>query len=326
MRRYLLVALWPAGLAAIAAVTVIAARRAPVLPALAVVDDSTGQGGPVPAGPADEAGRDADLLAEVTDAESNGAARPTSATALIAGICGLHSDSPAALPDWVPDLVRLGAITCAGGVLSYGVMALLGRPIVKYGPMIDEPILRWTDSHQVKQWAAVMERFNKIGNTWTIWGAAGAAAACLAVTWRQNKWLPPASLGAAIVVDHYVTRQLRRRFRRLGPPTSPLGTYPSGGCDRVVLFYGLIANMLWREFSGSHRGKALAVGAVAGLSFNVAYCREYLSRHWFTDIITGLFYGVVLLVPFSAAVRLIAGPANVKVGQGRAALAVAMAA
>ena len=53
MRRYLLVALWPAGIAAIAAATVIAARRAPVSPALATADDLADQEtGPAPAGSA----------------------------------------------------------------------------------------------------------------------------------------------------------------------------------------------------------------------------------------------------------------------------------
>jgi membrane-associated phospholipid phosphatase len=77
----------------------------------------------------------------------------------------------------------------------------------------------------------------------------------------------------------------------------------------VFLFYGLIAYLLWREFSGSPQGKAWAIGAVAALTFNEAYSREYLSKHWFTDILSGVLYGAVLLAPFIAAVRLIAGPA-----------------
>jgi hypothetical protein len=109
-------------------------------------------------------------------------------------------------------------------------------------------------------------------------------------------------------------------------PDSPLGTYPSGGCDRVVLFYGRIAHMLWREFSGSHRGKAWAIGAVSALAFNVAYCRQYLSKHWFADIVFGLVYGLVLLGPFITAIRLIAGPPAVATAPDRPALVAAMAA
>jgi membrane-associated phospholipid phosphatase len=110
-------------------------------------------------------------------------------------------------------------------------------------------------------------------------------------------------------VERSVTLALRRKFSRPGPPSSPLGTYPSGGVDRVVYLYGLIAYLLWREFSGSPQGKAWATGLVAALAFNEAYSREYLVKHWFTDILGGLLYGAILLVPSIAAVRLCAGPA-----------------
>ena len=326
MRRYLLVALWPAGIAAIAAATVIAARRAPVSPALATADDLADQEtGPAPAGAADRAEQDGAQFAEVTDAGVNGAARPAAASARVPEAFRRLSDRAASQPDWVPGLVRLSVISCAGGIASYGVMALLGPTVVNHGPAIDEPIVRWVNSHQVKLWAAVMNRLDKIGNTWTTWGAAGTAAVCLGVTWRRQKWLPPAALGAAILVDHFATLALRRTFGRLGPPGSPGGTYPSGGCDRVVLFYGLIGHLLWREFSGTDRGKIWAIGTVTALSFNEAYGRAYLSKHWFTDIVTGLFYGGVLLGPFIAAVRLIAGPVRGNGGQGGHMLAAAAA-
>jgi membrane-associated phospholipid phosphatase len=222
---------------------------------------------------------------------------------------------PAGLPDWVPDLIRLGTITGTGGLVVYEVMKLIGPAVINHGPAIDEAVVRWTDSHQVDKWAAVMERLGKIGNTWTTWGAAGTAAVCLAASWKERKWLPPAALGTALLVDHYVTLAIRRKFGRPGPPDSPGGTYPSGGCDRVVLFYGLIAYLLWREFSGSQRGMIYAIGTVSALSFNEAYSRQYLSKHWLTDIITGLLYGALLLAPSVAAVRLIAGPANGAAGQ-----------
>jgi membrane-associated phospholipid phosphatase len=305
MRRYLLVALWPAGLAAITAATVIAARRA---------------------GTSDGVGRDGALRGKAAPAAETGEAVPSSAATgepaeavpVAAatgngGNPGGHRQPAAAGHDWVRGLIELGAIGGAGGIASYGTMALLGPPVVNHGLAIDEPIFRWTEDHQVDWWAAVMQRLNTMGNVWTTWGAVGAAAACLGVSWRRRRWLPPAALGVAVLVDHYATTKLHRTIRRPGPPPNPFGTYPAGGPDRVVLFSGLIAYLLWREFSGSRRGRIWAIGAVATLAFTQAYTREYLSQHWFIDIICGLLYGVLLLGPFVAAVRLIAGPAGVDV-------------
>ena len=273
MRRYLLVALWPAGLAAIAAATAAAARRTSAAPGRAAADQV------VPGG---------------------------------------ASGFGAVSSDWVGDLVRLAAIGGGGAAASYKIMALLSRPVVNHGLAIDEPLFRWTEDHRVGWWAAFMRPVNTVGNVWTTWGAAGAAAACLGVSWRQQRWLPPAALGVALLADHFATARLHSTIRRPGPPPNPLGTYPAGGPDRIVLFSGLIAYLLWREFSGSRRGVASATGAVAALAFSQAYCRQYLSQHWFIDIVCGLVYGALLLSPFIAAVRLIAGPAAAGAARGQA--------
>jgi PAP2 superfamily len=303
MRRYLLVALWPACEAAIAAATVSAVRRASR-------DSGREASRARSAGLKQVAKLGGTLPGLVSGAFGRGTVPILSASVVNSSERGASPGLPgtAALPDWAPGLVTLGVVTGAGGVMAYKVMEMLGPTVVERGPSIDEPIRRWTVNHQVKRWADVMERLTKIGNTWTTWGAAGTAAATLAVAWPRRKWVPPAALGAAVLVDKYVTLALRHKFGRPGPPGSPGGTYPSGGVDRVVFFYGLIAYLLWREFSGSPEGKAWAVGAVAALSFNEAYSREYLSKHWFTDILSGELYGAILLAPFIAAVRLVAGP------------------
>lgn len=308
MRRYLYVALWPAGMAAIAAATAIAARRAPARPA----------------GTGDPAGRDGRESVDSYRPGGTAAANGSPGTGNGRAVAQTRTQRwlpRRARPDWLPDAIGLGAASAASGAAAYGVMALLGPTVVNRGPAIDEPILRWTDGHRVRAWAAIMERLGKVGNTWTTWGAAGTAAVCLAASWRKQKWLPPATLGAAILVDHYATLALRHRFGRPGPPESPNGTYPSGGCDRVVLFYGLIADMLWREFSGSPRARVWATGTIAAFAFNEAYSRVYLSKHWFTDSLSGVLYGAVLTAPFLAATRLIAGPAGTRAGQGGPAIA-----
>lgn len=212
--------------------------------------------------------------------------------------------------DAVWESVRFGTVAVAGTLIVFGLMCALGIIVVNHGLAIDRPIFDWMTRHQVHVMAALMKRLTKVGDTWTTWGASFAAAACLAVTWRNRKWLPPVALAAAIVIDHYTTLGLRHVFHRIGPPTSPLGTYPSGGCDRVILFYGLIAYLLWREFSGQRRTAIVIAGVVAALGFNEAYSRVYLSLHWFTDALSGLLYGTMLLVICVIAVHFVAGPAS----------------
>jgi len=211
------------------------------------------------------------------------------------------------LTDAAWDTARFGAVAAAGTLIVFGLMYALGLVVVHHGLAVDRPIFHWMTKHQVHVMAALMMRLTKLGDTWTTWGAALAAAACLAVTWRHRKWLPPVVLAAAIVVDHFTTLALRHVFHRLGPPTSPFGTYPSGGCDRVILFYGLIAYLLWRECSGQRAAAIWTAAAIAALGFNEAYSRVYLSLHWFTDALSGLLYGTLLLVIFVMGVHLVAG-------------------
>ena len=182
--------------------------------------------------------------------------------------------------------------------------------VVHVGPSIDKPVYNWMIHHRVHAWKGVMNRLTKTGDTWTTWGAAVAAAACLAAFYRRDKWLPPVVLGAAIVIDHYLTLALRHTFHRLGPPDSPLGTFPSGGCDRIIVFYGLIAYLIWRAASGRRSTAIWLAGVVAALGFSEAYSRVYLTLHWFTDAVSGLIYGGLILAVFIATIGLVNGPAR----------------
>jgi len=199
----------------------------------------------------------------------------------------------------------------AGAVVVFGGMALLGLLVVYHGLAVDKPVFTWVMHHQVHAVAAVLTRLTKIGDTWTTWGAAATAAVCLSVTWRTRRWLPPVVMATLILVDHYVTLALRHIFERVGPPTSPLGTYPSGGCDRVIVFYGLIGYLLWREFSGRRATRIWVAAVVAALGFSEAFSRVYLGLHWFTDALSGLLYGGLMLTAFLLALHIVTGRAPV---------------
>jgi membrane-associated phospholipid phosphatase len=205
-------------------------------------------------------------------------------------------------------IVGLLLLLTVGAVAVYALTTLLGVLVTHAGPTIDKPINLWMTHHETHYWKAAMNRATKVGNTWTTWGAGVVAAVCLAAFYRTKKWLPPVVIAAAIVIDHYLTLSLRHTFHRLGPPASPLGTFPSGGCDRILVFYGLIAYLIWREVSGSRRVAIWSAGVVYALAFSEAYSRVYLTLHWFTDAASGLIYGTLILATFIAAIRLVDGP------------------
>jgi membrane-associated phospholipid phosphatase len=264
MIKALLILLWPAGIAAILAMTALLANRVVQSPP------------PVPAAMNGHNGTDASV-------------GPRSMQSSIIGLL---------------------LILAAAAVVVYALTALLGMLVVHAGPGIDKPIYTWTIHQRVHFWKLVMDRVTKVGDSWTTWGAAAAAAVCLAAFYRRRMWLPLVALGAAVALNHYLALALRLTADRVGPPDNPYGTFPSGGCDRIFVFYGLIAFLIWREVSGSKRTAIWASGVVAALGFSEAYSRGYLTLQWFTDIIAGLIYGGLILVAFIVTIRVVDGPAG----------------
>jgi membrane-associated phospholipid phosphatase len=289
MIKDLLVLAWPAALAVIAAVAWLLARHA------------TGRAG--------LAGQDAARSVEGygEDARGGGALPPQPERS-----AGRHGP-PRSASSAVAEAARFCTVVIAGSAVTLAVMLLLGKLAAHAGPAIDKPFYQWIVGHRVHAWASLMRRATKIGNSQATWGAAGAAAACLAVTWRRRRWLPPLALGSLFVVNKLLSHTVHHVVHRVGTPTSPLGTFPSGGSARAVAFYGLIAYLLWREFSGSRRGAIWAAAAVAALGFNEGYSRGYLGLHWLTDVLGGWLYGCLLLAVFITAVRSAAGRARVPI-------------
>ncbi len=103
-----------------------------------------------------------------------------------------HNDSDAVVNSRAArsSIIGLLLILSVGAVAVYALTALLGMLVVHAGPSIDKPIYYWMIHHRVHFWKSVMNRVTKVGDTWTTWGAAVAAAVCLAAFYRRQKWLP----------------------------------------------------------------------------------------------------------------------------------------
>ena len=206
-------------------------------------------------------------------------------------------------------LIFLGVIV-VGAAVIFGVMALLGQLVLHGGPAIDKPINHWVAVHRIHPWKSLMNSLTKTGNAWLTRMAVVSAAVCLAVTWRRYKWLPAFAFVVLSVLQRYLTHGIHLVAHRVGPPGFLHGVFPSGGSERTVVFFGLIAYFLWREFSGRRVTAIWAGAAVAALAFNEGYSRVYLGMHWTTDVLSGWFYGILLLALFVLATRVIMGPAR----------------
>src|SRR5258708_6827325 len=134
MSKYLVVLIWPAGLAVIIGVAFLLARREPA-PAR-----------PRPARPRP--------------------ARPRPGPAAREG--GPHHSPKAPAPPAVRDAVKgtamVALLAAIGAVVVLGLMSLLGLGVVHHGLTIDRPVFTWLSGHHVHVMAVAMKRLTKIGD------------------------------------------------------------------------------------------------------------------------------------------------------------------
>ena len=222
---------------------------------------------------------------------------------------GRDADDSAGRRPHVPGFVRFCVIVLAGSAVIYAVMVPLGLLASHAGPALDKPLLHWILTHRVHRLQEVLGQVTQIGNANPSVVAGCTGAVCLAWSWRENRWVPPTAIAALLVVAYLVTLAINHTVHRAPPPGSH-GTFPSGGSASAIAVYGLIGYLLWREFSATRRGAIWTAAVVAALGFSEGLSRAYLAAHWFTDILSGLLYGCLLLGLFIVAVRYLVGPAR----------------
>jgi membrane-associated phospholipid phosphatase len=71
--------------------------------------------------------------------------------------------------------------------------------------------------------------------------------------------------------------------------------YPSGHVLSLVVFFGLLAYLLWNSRLG-RTWQWLGAGVAAGIVLAVGFSRMYLDFHWFTDVIGGFALGLTYLL------------------------------
>lgn len=202
---------------------------------------------------------------------------------------------------------ELGRFTTAALTLLAGsgaIIALLwalGWPVKIFETRVDRPLFEWFQARQNAGWSSIWRVITNIGGldvtqALTVIGAVGLALLYAKGRW----WVPLGILPVAYVLEKTMQDLLLLAVDRGHPPTT-LGSYPSGGCARVIIVYGLIVFFVLRRFDAGPRLTALGVALVAFAETLQAYARIYNLEHWFTDVVAGFVFGVLLISTCIAA-------------------------
>ena len=196
----------------------------------------------------------------------------------------------------------LGRLACAaivvlgGGGLMLVTLWPLGRLAHTLEPVVDIPVFHWFEVGQLASWSRVWRVLTNIGSLELTQSLTVLGAVSLALLWKRRRWwVPPLTLCVGYLMEKYWQEALRLVVDRGHPPTT-LGTWPSGGCARVILVYGLIVYFIlrWKD-PRSIRPWVVSWSLVALAATVQAYARTYNLEHWFTDVLGGLVFGVMLL-------------------------------
>jgi membrane-associated phospholipid phosphatase len=195
-------------------------------------------------------------------------------------------------------------VTCIGVAFGFGV-ATLEHPV-------DWWAFHLSDRLRGHGWARLMSVVTQMGDLSETRIAGVVFAVLLAFAARPRWWAPASLILGVIVVEKYQQSMLATIVSRGHPPTT-LGTYPSGGCARLISVYGVILFLVLELTRAGRRTRAVAWALLWAAAFAEGYSRWYLNKHWLTDVLGGWFYGGLLL-----AVAVFAGRALISRDDGAA--------
>jgi membrane-associated phospholipid phosphatase len=182
----------------------------------------------------------------------------------------------------------------AGSGAVVAVCWPLGEALSLLEPTVDRPVFDWVAGHRDDTWQQLNGVLTGMGERPVLKIVSVAAALLFAALWRRRRWLPIVAMTGQFVLEQYTQEILKRVVDRGHPPTN-LGTFPSGGCARVLLTLGtigMLAMLTWRT-SAAVRSAGLTLLAVAvGVE---GYTRVYVQKHWLTDVVGGWVFGALLL-------------------------------
>ncbi|WP_295700560.1 phosphatase PAP2 family protein [Lapillicoccus sp.] len=187
-------------------------------------------------------------------------------------------------------------VALAGFALTLVIGWFLGKLAHALEPSVDVPVFEWFRTRQLPgSWTDAWNVLTKMGNRAQTQRIAVVGAVLLAVLWRRRGWWTPfLALPLGYLLEKFGQMLLAATVHRGHPPTT-LGTYPSGGCARLVVVYGLVIFLVLRWKRVSRRGWVAGWTLLSLLTVLEGYSRTYLLKHWFTDVVGGVIYGGLIL-------------------------------
>ncbi|GAB4101120.1 hypothetical protein GCM10028790_01380 [Micromonospora taraxaci] len=202
----------------------------------------------------------------------------------VAGLTGALGRNGAAL-----------VVLLAGSAAVVTVCWPLGEALSRLEPSVDHPVFDYVHARRVDGWAEVNSFVTALGDRYPLKWVTVVAAVGFAIAWRHRRWwIPLIALPMQFVVEQYTQQILAVTVNRGHPPTD-VGTYPSGGCARVMLTFGVIAVLAGLTWNVSRRGRIAIATALAVLVSVEGYTRIYAEKHWLTDVLGGWIFGALLL-------------------------------
>ena len=182
----------------------------------------------------------------------------------------------------------------------------------------DHKVYNWVLVRSHTHWLhSAMSTLTKMSNNRQTQVVAGVFMIVLTLWWLRHRrglavLAPAVLIIAAYEIEHQLQHTLKLLAARTGPVPAGVGSFPSGGVARLICIYGLIVYLVLRRLSLTRTKWAVASWTIlAAATYTEAYSRLYLGKHWISDIVGGLVFGVLLLVVFIAATQVLDRPDRV---------------
>ena len=218
-------------------------------------------------------------------------------------------------PRLIPSFGRISGtilVYCAGA----GAVIALIWPLAYWArnsDKLDHKVYNWILPRANAHWLhSAMRLLTEMSNNRQTQVVSAFFMLVLTIVWFFKRrggfvvFAPAVLILAAYEIEHQLQHTLKVLAHRSGPVPAGLGAFPSGGCARLIACYGLIIYLVLRITNKTRSRLAVVLWTLlVAATYTEAYSRMYLGKHWLTDVIGGLAFGVVLLPVFIAATRML---------------------